>query len=382
MFGSDSPPSVNTKLLNANRENMDRMAQFSEDTAIGYDAFRNEMNQYTTDLMQNVVSQQMQAFNQQFQNSKELMNLAKSDRAYYDKYYKPIEEQVRKDATEWDSLDNTQKAIGEARADVNDTFAAQKRNQRAQLESYGVDPSMTRETALDRGVDVMKAAEQARAGNQARDGRQIQAMQMRANLANQGNTIANRALTTAAQGQQGLAQAARTGALTTGTANQTAQANNAGYQQAGNMYGQVGNQYGNINQDYLNQYTAQMEEHNNTVDPMQTVMGIGSTILGGMAGTGAFNQYLPTGGNPSASVGKSAGGAVPTPEEMGVSPVPQGQIIGDAAGTDRTPAALTPGEFIIPDDVSRWKGEEYFHKEIQKAREGRAQGAIPQGAAA
>ena len=95
-------------------------------------------------------------------------------------------------------------------------------------------------------------------------------------------------------------------------------------------------------------------------------------MAGGIAGSGGFNSFF----------GSSEGGAVPTPEEAGVAPVRA--TVNDPRGTDRMPAALTPGEFVIPEETVRWKGEEYFHKEVAKAKEkaaeakGQPAGAIPQ----
>jgi len=379
MFGSD-PPSVNTKLLNANRENMERMAQFGEGVVQDYDAYRQDMQNYTTDLMQNVVGQQMQVFQEQLGNSQELFGMAQEDRQYYEDFYKPIEAQLRQDAMEWDRPDVLRQEMGEAAATAGQAFDAAKRNQRQQLESYGVDPSMTRESALDRGVDIARAAAQAGAANTARSTREMEAQQLRSNVAGAGERATQRGLQESQQGQQGLAQNVNMGAVTTGTAGRTVGRNlqqTAGGQQ---LAAGVGGQYGDINTDYLNQYNAQLAEHNATMQPGEVIAGVGSSVLGGLAGGGAFNPLIEAGGKKL--FGLSEGGAVPTPEEAGVAPAAPSQVMGDPANTDRTPAALTPGEFIIPEDVARWKGEEYFQKEIQKARDGKVQGAIPAGAAA
>jgi hypothetical protein len=39
---------------------------------------------------------------------------------------------------------------------------------------------------------------------------------------------------------------------------------------------------------------------------------------------------------------------------------------------DDVPAALNAGEFVVPKDVVSWKGEEFFQKEIQKARQAKS----------
>jgi hypothetical protein len=42
--------------------------------------------------------------------------------------------------------------------------------------------------------------------------------------------------------------------------------------------------------------------------------------------------------------------------------------MGGPSGTDTVKAALTPGEFVVPNDVVQWKGQEWFHKQIAAAR--------------
>lgn len=381
MFGSD-PPSVNTKLLNANRDHATRLAHYGEGVLQEFQNYRADMQNYTTDLMMNVVGQQMQSFQQQLEQSQALFDIAKSDRDYFERFYRPVEQAVRQEAMNWDSASEQAKARGEAGATVAQAFDAAANNERRRLESYGVDPSQTRSAALNRTMAVQRAAAQAGAMNQAADQRELQGAQMRANLVNQGNATANRALQTAAQGQAGASSAARTGALTTGTANRTVGSNYGGYQQAAGMTQGVGEGFLNLNRDYLNQYNAQLNEHNATIQPGQVLAGIAAQGIGGMAGSGAFNPYFEKG---MTALGFSEGGAVPTPEEAGVAPVPPGAVAGGSPIEDRTPAALTPGEFIIPEDTVRWKGEEYFHKEISKAREAMAGGgsqAIPTGVAA
>ena len=371
LFG-DSPPGVKTKWTQGWRDNMERLAGEGGDVFNEFMAFRQDMENYSVNLMQNVVSQQMDVFNQQFQNSTELFNLAKQDRAYYEEFYKPIEEKMRSDAQNWDSPEQIKRAMGGAQASVASAFQADKRNRQAQLEGYGIDPSETRAQALDRGVGIAQASAQASEANIAARAREQQGVAMRTGVANFGANIANRGLQTAGTAANVAQSASGIGHQTMTGANQTTAQNNAGYMQGANQLGALSNQYGNINNAYMQQYGAQLNQHNSTVDPAQTLWGIGSGVAGGIAGSGGFNSFF----------GSSEGGAVPTPEEAGVAPVRA--TVNDPRGTDRMPAALTPGEFVIPEETVRWKGEEYFHKEVAKAKEkaaeakGQPAGAIPQ----
>lgn len=147
LFG-DSPPGVKTKWTKGWRDEMERLAGEGENVFNDFMQFRQEMQDYSTNLMQNVVSTQLNAFQQQFQNSQELFDLAKSDRSYYEQYYKPVEEQMRKDAQNWDSPEEIQRAMGGATANVAAAFQAEKRNRQAQLEGFGIDLQMYATKAL------------------------------------------------------------------------------------------------------------------------------------------------------------------------------------------------------------------------------------------
>lgn len=366
LFG-DSPPGVKTEWTKGWRDEMERLAGEGEDVFNDFMAFRGEMEEYSVNLMRDVVSKQSQVFQQQFKNSTELFNMAKEDRAYYEEFYKPVEEQMRTDAAEWDSNENIGRAMAQSKAEVHQAFQAEKRNRQAQLEGYGIDPSETRYQGLDRGVEIARASAAAGESNKARRDRENQAVAMRTGVANFGSGIANRGLQTAGTAANVAQSASGIGAQTLGGANQTVAQNNAGYMQGANQLGALSNQYGNINNAYMQEYGAELQQHNATVDPMQTLWGLGSGVVGGVAGSGGKvfdpGSYFAEGG---------------------VIPDPAGAPPPAAVGTDTVPIMGTPGEFVIPEEAVRWKGEEYFHKEVAKAKEkaaeakGQPAGAIPQ----
>jgi len=51
--------------------------------------------------------------------------------------------------------------------------------------------------------------------------------------------------------------------------------------------------------------------------------------------------------------------------------VPQQASPSGGVNVDDVPANLNAEEFVIPRDVARWKGEEFWHKEIAKSRAAR-----------
>ena len=59
--------------------------------------------------------------------------------------------------------------------------------------------------------------------------------------------------------------------------------------------------------------------------------------------------------------------------------VPQQASPSGGINVDDVPANLNAEEFVIPRDVARWKGEEFWHKEIAKSRAARAKAAATVG---
>ena len=59
--------------------------------------------------------------------------------------------------------------------------------------------------------------------------------------------------------------------------------------------------------------------------------------------------------------------------------MPQSASPSGGVNVDDVPANLNAEEFVIPRDVARWKGEEFWHKEIAKSRAARAKAAATVG---
>jgi hypothetical protein len=91
---------------------------------------------------------------------------------------------------------------------------------------------------------------------------------------------------------------------------------------------------------------------------------VGMALLG--AGTKIATGYV----TPKAATG----GAIPGPGQLpGQMPSQGGQVPMSASPSggqqvDDVNARLTPGEFVLPVDVVKWKGEEFFQKLIDQAR--------------
>jgi hypothetical protein len=269
---------------------------------------------------------------------------AAKDRQRYEQIFQPLEEQLAYDAQTWASPERKEQAAGRAEADVAQQFQSARQTAAQKLEQFGVDPSQTRQGALDLQSRVAEAASRAGAGNQARNALDAQQFALRSEAINVGKgypgQIAGQYGTALNSGNQavnsGLATTA-SGASTMGTPTQWQQLGNQGL----NIWGNT------LNQGYQNQL-AQFQAN------QQASSGIGS-ILG--TGLGLAASFIP---------GLDEGGEVAMPHE-GI-PVPAGMSPTGGAQPDDVPAALTAGEFVFPKDVMQWKGQEWAQKEIMKAR--------------
>jgi hypothetical protein len=198
---------------------------------------------------------------------------------------------------------------------------------------------------------VAEAAAQASAGNQARGRVEDVGRTLRSEAINVGKgypgQIAGQYSTAAGAGQQG----AGTGLATTQSAAAT-MGTPQGYQALGN---QAVGQWGNIlHQGYSDQLAAYKQDQSQS----SGWGGIAGTIMGGVMSKIPMMQE---------------GGAIPQPiyAEDGTGVPPQVSPSGGAAPDD-VPAKLTVGEFVLPEDVTRWYGEEKIQKMIMKARQDKA----------
>ena len=94
----------------------------------------------------------------------------------------------------------------------------------------------------------------------------------------------------------------------------------------------------------------------------------GVSVSGPQSGQYARGGTIPGGFSFAAGGDATQGGYVPQ------SASPSGGV-----NVDDVPANLNAEEFVIPRDVARWKGEEFWHKEIAKSRAARAKAAATVG---
>lgn len=218
----------------------------------------------------------------------------------------PMEDAYINRLNTWDSPQRRSEAMGMARADVNENFAAQRANQMRQLESYGIDPSQVRSGSLDARMRSEQAVASASAGTQAsrgieREGLGMQGMAvdlMRGSLgASQqalgaGVTAQNAVLggtqAASALGMQGLQSAATFG-----------QQGRAGaYGQALGAYGQAGN---TLTQGTAGAYGQGLQGYGQAGQALQT--GTQAANQTGMQGVGMYGDTLFNGQNSAYGMG-------------------------------------------------------------------------------
>lgn len=285
---------------------------------------------------------------------------AQNAQKQYETVFQPLEDQYVQESKDYGSQANQQFAAGQAMSGVSQQFEQQRQNAAQNLEAFGVDPSSTRYAAMDIGVRTQQAAAAAAAGSNAAlqtrqagmglEGNAINiGMGLPANInagqntsVNAGSSAANTALATTASGAQTMGTGVQYGGLAQGFGGTAVGALNAGT-------GAV-NAWGNaLNEGFNNQMSAFNANQ-------QSSSGIGS-LLGTAIGSAGF-ALADGGAVPQSSALPTTGGRVP----INASP-------SNGTNPDDVPARLTADEFVVPRDVAKWKGEEFFQKLIAKSRE-------------
>lgn len=303
---------------------------------------------------------------------------AQEDRERYERVFQPLEEQLAYDAESYATPQRQEAAAGAAEADVAQQFEQARRVAQERLEAYGVDPSQTRSQAMDLGSRIAEAAAAASAGNQARAQTEAIGRQLRSEAINVG------------KGYPG--QIAAGFGTSQGSGNQAANVGLAGAASAGQtmgtspQWGQLANQSTQIWGDTLNnQFQNQLKSWQ--ADQSQS-SGWGG-LLGDVAGMAFGKIFAEDGGEippsaiPPRRYALGGSGTLPPDAALPTTAAPSaGSVIPPEASpsrgavTDDVPyavsdggsALLNVGEFVFPEDVARWLGEEKLQKMIVKAR--------------
>jgi hypothetical protein len=346
----------------------------------------------------------------QIDTQKQTEDFSRNQQQFYEQQYQPQEADLNKKAQEWASPQNIALQSSAASANVAEGINAQKESAQQQLEGYGVNPGATRFASLGAAMGVQGGAAEAGAGTQAAMATKMQGMQLEGQTVNTGRGFPNAVASLSgastgagSAGSQGITSGMQTGSnmMTAPTAWYNAGANNM------SVYTGAVNGYNQAQVGFAQASASEMAGFGSAAG---SLMGMamfhpwaekggpieryddGGTV--GIPPRGQPNPYS-SGGHYSPPVGLADGGVIPTryfqagptaqqPQQPGQPqqpppPIPPqngtpGGIISPQMSPskgqvpDDVDAKLTVGEFVMPLDVVRFKGKEYFYKQIDSAR--------------
>lgn len=329
MCCSDPPPPPD---LGPQAEASTEIARMQQETAQHQLEWAQQQDSMNREVLNRVLDVQLPAMQDQAE-------AAKRDRARYEQLFQPLEENLVKEFQNYDTPERRQREQAKAIADVTSTFDASRRNALQRLEGYGVDPSQTRNAALDVGVRTQQAAAQAAAATAAGQRVADVGRSLRAEAINIGRGLPSQvagAYQTALQAGQGAVGGATSTTAAGAGASQTAVPFFQGAQQGYSSSAGIQNMaYGNQMQNYQ----AGVNERNSWLN----------------AAAGVAGMAIADGGNiKTQAIPFMADGHVDTG-------------MGDGSGIDDTvPARISDGEYVIPADVVRAKGTEFFDKLLER----------------
>lgn len=307
-------------------------ARIAQETAREQLAWAREQDTMNRGLLDRVLASQEEVQDETLKN-------AQTDRARYENVYQPLEDNLVKEFQEYDSPERRQEERGRAMADVNTSFDAARRNALQRLEGYGVDPSQTRNAALDIGVRTQQAAAQAGAATAADRATEQTGRALRAEAINIGKGMPSNVAQSYGQSIQAGNSMVGNANQTTSTSGNAAQGANSFLNTSISGFGQAGN---TMTQGFQNQMQAHESNQSQITGALSAVGGIAGMF---MADGGATKQ------------------AIPFESEPGV--IDYGA--GDGSGIDdKVPIMASTEEYIIPADVVRAKGVEFFDKLVER----------------
>lgn len=174
--------------------------------------------------------------------------------------FRPLEQGIVKDATEFDTPEKRQAAADSSMADVNSGFASTNAARARQLAASGIDPTSTRSMSVLAGNDVAQAEQLAGAAYKARKGVETTGFARKMDAASLGRNLPSAQSTAAATGIQ-AGSAATSSAASGVQAQQAGVPNmNAGYNGASSTLSSAGGINSNVArlQQQADQYDSQL----------------------------------------------------------------------------------------------------------------------------
>lgn len=257
---------------------------------------------------------------------------ADKQNAYYDSTFKPVEQQMARDAMGYDSEANIARRSGIAGANVEQQFSQAAAENNRNLSRYGLNPNSSAFAATNERLMREKALAKAGAQTGAAFDTMDRGIALRAGAANFGRNMPNTAAS-----YYSNANNAGAGAMGTQTGMINTAQNNAAMMNSGFNTGIAGNSSaGNL---MLGDFNGRMQGYQADQAAISGLFGAAGMAFGGTKG---FGMFKADGGEIHQGSGRVSG--------------PGGPV------DDKVPAMLSNGEYVIPADVVKAKGVEYFDK--------------------
>ena len=355
MCCSDPPPPPDLGPMADATMEAARIAQETSREQLDWAREQDTMNRQT---LQSVLDIQLPAMRDQFEQARE-------DRERWETVFRPMEDEFVAEAKAYDTPERREQYRARATADVTQAFDASRRNALQRLEGYGIDPSESRSQALDIGVRTAQAAQTAGAATRSDLGVEARGRQLRGQAIQLGRGIPGQvgaqyagAVGAGSAAVGGANQTTGTSSAAMGTPGQWAGLGMQGFGQGANILTQG---YGN-EMDAYNAHTAQ------TAGMLQGIGGIAGMAMG-----------IKHGGYISSDMAINPNGGMDMEGEYTELEGDVNTGRGDGSGRDdNVPALLSDGEYVIPADVVRAKGEEFFDKLLETYHEGPAPESLKQ----
>lgn len=347
MCCSDPPPPPDLGPMSDASMEVGRMAQQTAREQLDWAREQDTMNRATLDK---VLEVQLPAMRDQFEN-------ARADRSRWEEFFKPMEDEFAQYAREYDTPQRREEARAKAIADTSTQFDSSRRNALQRLEGYGVDPSQTRNSALDIGVRTAEAAAKVGAATGADRYIEGKGEQLRGQAIQLGRGVVSGVGSQYAGAVGAGSQAVQGSNATTATSSNAINATQGWGNQALGGFGASSNI---MTQGFGNEMDTWNAGQQQTAGMLQGVGSIAGMAMGIKHG-GMMVKY-------------AHGGSAIDPNIIeGEFEDVTAQVEGPGGPMDdEIPAMLSDGEYVIPSDVVRAKGEEFFDRLLEQYHDGPA----------
>lgn len=269
--------------------------------------------------------------------------------AYERTTFRPVEQELVRQAQEYDTEGKRERMATQAAGDVSQAFGVARGQQNRELAAVGLRPDSNRFAALNQNLLTQEALARAGASTRARTDAENLGYARMQDAASLGRNLASNASTA-----YGVALSANQGGRTTATTG--GEFMGKGYGQTSQIYGNAANAYGTAGNIYGQEYNSRMQGYAADQQAKGALyQGIGSAV--GLAGGIGLKKFLAADGGEVPRGLKLADGTF-----VGSGPVsgPGGPI------DDKVPAMLSNGEYVLPADTVKAIGVKKLDKMVKE----------------